>query len=253
MSAPALLLALALLAAPAVGAPRDVTFPPRPPSGQRIVDEAGWVGVRERAAIREICDRLQHDLRIPLRLVTLRSLTDYGAEGWGLPRYAVKLFEEWALESYEPEAATVDWERGMLVIVSALDAEARVELGDEWSGHHRTVSRDVLHRLVLPELEAGRPSEALLLAARGLEAMALNDDLPAARSSWRALAWKLLVASAALTTAVAAIVRGGPRGAMTLWRSWIWAPFDRVDQRTLDEESEARRLLAESSGSAGRW
>lgn len=245
---------LLALAAPLAAGPRDVTFPSRPSKGDRIVDEAGLIGVRERAAIREVCDQLQRDLRLPLRVVTLRSLADYGAEGWDLERYAVDLFDEWALESTGLGPEVVDWGRGILILVSVLDAQVHVELGDEWLGHHRALSRRVVRELVVPELEAGRPSQALLLATLGLDAIAREGELPPMRTSLRGLAWKTLTGAALLVTVFAAVRGRGLGRALALWRSWLWAPFDGLDRRAqLDLGSEAGGPLAESSGSSGSW
>jgi uncharacterized protein len=113
-----------LLAALAVlgQALQAATFPDKPPKEHFFVDEANLLDEQARKAIDAAALALLKDERIPLFVVTIPSLSAYEASGQGIDQYATALFDAWGIGSR-------DRNYGMLLLVSAGDRKARIELG----------------------------------------------------------------------------------------------------------------------------
>jgi len=71
--------------------------------------------------INEVARTLLQEERMPLLVVTIPSLTEYGAAGYTIERYATALFNEWGIGSEERNY-------GMLLLVAVGDRKARIEL-----------------------------------------------------------------------------------------------------------------------------
>src|SRR5882724_1189204 len=87
-----LLCLLGFLGAPVLG---QATYPTRPAEGAFVVDAANLIEPTDKAKIRATCESLQMTKGIPLIVVTISAMSDYGASGWPIERYAMNLFDEW--------------------------------------------------------------------------------------------------------------------------------------------------------------
>jgi uncharacterized protein len=247
-------IAALLLTLFAAAGSEDVTFPGRPPSTQSLADDAGVIADWERSRVREICRSLETEMKAPLRVVTIRSMADYGAAGWPIERFAYHLFEAWDVGSVG-HAENGGWDRGMLLLVSLEDREACVELGPDWLGHHHRRSRQIVENLVLPEFRAGRLSEGILLGVSALDALARNLEVPRRELSAMEILGMVSLAGFLLAAFLSLLLRGSSGWTCGFVRLVIRKPFELAEPAN-DTAARAELLeprLSEHGGASGTW
>jgi len=208
------------------------TFPPKPPSSDFFVDLAGLIQPAEAEQINAIALSLLQDDRIPIYVVTIRSLAEFGAAGMGIEGYARALFDEWGI-GFE------DRNNGMLLLVSLGDRKARIEFGADWDHRHDAAAKDVMDSLIVPKFKADDYSVGILDGVRGMEAMARGLALPKPKAPW----WffpALILAAIAVVALVVSLFRSGRKG-------WAWAVIVAVGVALF----MALRSAGDSSGSGG--
>jgi len=203
----AALLGLMLLAAPQ-RADSPVSFPDRPPAGSYVVDEADLLDPRQESEISAIADEQMRLRRVPILVVTIRSLADHDADGYTIEQYARALFDEWGI-------GWQDHNYGMLLLVSRDDRQARIELGRSWAGSRDAAAGQLLDDLVIPEFRRQRYAAGLLAGTRGMRALAMGMVLPKPAVPW----WRFLAIVAGVVFGIAAVTN-------LIWsrqRGWAWA------------------------------
>ncbi len=152
-------------------------YPPRPGPRDFIVDEAALIAPADKKTIRSTCDKLLTDKGVPILVVTIRSMTQYGAAGWDIQVYAQNLFNTWGI-GYKK------WNRGMLLLVSKGDRKARIELGADWKHTKDAECTQIMEELIIPSFKEGRFSEGILQGVKGLDALARDLKLPTRPRPW---------------------------------------------------------------------
>jgi uncharacterized protein len=152
-------------------------FPERPGEREFITDSANLITNSDDAAIFAIADQLLTDKAVPIIVVTISSLASYNAYG-GIESYARDLFDEWGV-------GLVDWNYGILLLVSVEDRRARIELGADW-GHAKDRDTDlIMDSLIVPAFKRGDYSTGIVDGVRGLDAMARDLAIPSPpKPSW---------------------------------------------------------------------
>jgi len=90
----------------------DLTFPERPDGATRwIVDAAGMLDAGDAGRVNAIARELLRDKQIPVLVVTIPTLGDYGSRGSSIASNARALFDAWGIGS---EAHN----HGMLLLVA---------------------------------------------------------------------------------------------------------------------------------------
>lgn len=219
----AALVALSTLPATAAG----FTFPPRVGEREFIYDETAADGARpviDAATAREIrtlCDRLLTDRAAPVVVVLLRSLGPYGASGDGIVRYAAELFNAWGVGhpvlQTRQTGESVNWNYGMLLVVSLEERKARIELGADWGHRENRECGRIMNELIVPRFKEGRYAEGILWGVKGLDALARRLALPTYPRPWWHYALVLAFAAAMVLTGVS-LYRSGAGG----WAWMIW-------------------------------
>ncbi len=196
-----------LLLLPAAAA-RAVSFPAKPASEHFYVDEAGLISEAEGKAIDDVARSLLKEQKIPLIVVTIRSLAGHDAAGYTIERYARALFDTWGIGSERRNY-------GMLLLVSRQDRRARIELGAAWGHASDVKAQEVMSTLILPEFRNGKYAEGILAGVRGLDAMARGLALPKPKAPWWVLpAFVLFVA--VVVGVIVSLFKSGRKG-------WGWA------------------------------
>lgn len=160
-------LAVCLFAAAAPAA-AQVSYPPRPAQGEFILDEAKLLKAEDAAEIRKVCGEVLAAKRSPIVVVTIKSLSSYGASGWPIQRYAMNLFAEWAV-------GWSDWNYGILLLVSTGDRKARIELGASWGHVKDPDAQRVMNEEIVPKFKRGDYSSGILAGVRGLKDIAMGE------------------------------------------------------------------------------
>jgi uncharacterized membrane protein YgcG len=154
-----------------------VLFPAAPPSGGIVVDEARLIAPLDQVDLEGLAIALRRDRGYPITVVTIQSLSAYGAAGYTIERYASEMLKAWPAD---PERQGY----GLTLLVSADDRLARIELGSAWRGTHDGRVREITDRLILPALRRGDLSKGILAGVRGLDAVGRGFRLPGEWFGW---------------------------------------------------------------------
>jgi uncharacterized protein len=154
-----------------------VLFPAAPPSGGIVVDEARLIAPLDQVDLEGLAIALRRDRGYPITVVTIQSLSAYGAAGYTIERYASEMLKAWPAD---PERQGY----GLTLLVSADDRLARIELGSAWRGTHDGRVREITDRLILPALRRGDLSKGILAGVRGLDAVGRGLRLPGEWFGW---------------------------------------------------------------------
>ena len=179
-------------------------FPDKPPDENFFVDGAGLIQVEDQARVDEIAGKLLREERIPLFVVTIRSLAGQNAAGQSVEQYARALFDHWGIGS-------PDRNYGMLLLVAAGDRKARIELGAGWAGQHDAAARSVMNDLIVPAFKRGEFSTGIVDGVRGMDSMARGLALPRPTTPWWFLP-ALAVGAIAFVALVVNLFRTGRSG-----------------------------------------
>jgi len=200
-----LLLVAAMLAPAHAGA---AEFPSKPPKTDFFVDQAELIRAEQRQQINETARALLKEERIPLFVVTITSLAAQQASGMGIEGYARALFDAWGI-------GTPDRNYGMLLLVSAGDRKARIELGAGFEHRYDAEASDIMQSLIVPAFKRGDYSTGIADGVRGLDAVARGLQLPKPTPPW--WVWPALIGGAVLFAAmIYNLFKTGRSG-------WAWA------------------------------
>lgn len=181
------------------------TFPQRPGPRDFIVDEANLIAPQDRAEIKGICDRLLTEHRIPIVVVTINSLARYDASD--IEAYTRAVFDRWGI-GYK------DYNFGILLLVSAGDRKARIELGADYMHRKDETATMIMQEIIIPNFKRGNYSEGILQGVRALDTMARGLPVKTPQPWWKpwvALGLLFLGVGVAIS-----LIRSGNKG-------WGWA------------------------------
>lgn len=181
------------------------TFPERPGPRDFLLDEANLISAQDRQRIRDICDRLLTERRVPIVVVTVSSLAQYGASD--IEAYARALFDQWGI-GYQ------DYNYGVLLLISAGDRKARIELGAAWAHRKDETARMIMQEIIIPQFKRGSYSTGILQGAQALDQMARELPVEVPGPWWQPwLFWGSIVLGIAVAIS---LIRSGYKG-------WGWA------------------------------
>jgi uncharacterized protein len=187
---------------------RAATFPDKPPEEHFFVDEARLLDEQTRKAVDATAQALLKEERIPLFVVTIPSLSAHEASGLGIDHYARELFNSWGIGSPERNY-------GILLLVSAGDRKARIELGAGFEHRYDAQANDIMQSLIVPAFRRGDYSTGISDGVRGLDAMARGLQLPRPTAPW--WFWPVLIGGAIFLGAlIYNLFKSGKSG-------WAWA------------------------------
>jgi uncharacterized protein len=227
------ILALILLSPTPVSA---LTFPEKPPDTDWFVDEAGLLQAEDKESVNELSSALFRDERIPLYVVTIRSLAGHDAAGYSIEGYAADLFDHWGI-------GFKDRNYGMLLLVSSGDRRARIELGDGWGRNHDRLAKETMDTLILPSFREGNFPKGILEGVRGMNAMARGLALPKPKAPWWLLP-AVIVGAFFLGLLIYNLFKTGRKG-------WAWALIIAIGVALFFILRNAGRASGSSSGFGG--
>jgi uncharacterized protein len=213
-----------------------LTFPEKPPDTDWYVDEAGLLETEDKKGVNELASALFRDERIPLYVVTIRSLAGHDAAGYSIEGYAADLFDHWGI-------GFKDRNYGMLLLVSSGDRGARIELGDGWGRNHDRLAKETMDTLILPSFREGNSSKGILEGVRGMNAMARGLALPKPKAPWWLLP-AVIVGAFFLGLLIYNLFKTGRKG-------WAWALIIAIGVALFFILRNAGRASGSSSGFGG--
>ncbi len=189
-------------------AARAETFPDKPAKNDFYVDKADLISPEDRTAINQVASALWRDKQIPLVVVTIDTLSSYGASAMGTEAYARALFNLWGLGSQSRNY-------GILFLISRGDRSARIQLGGAFAHEHDAQTDDIMQSLVIPAFKRGDFSVGIKDGVKGLDSLARGLPLPTPTvPTWT---WVILLGGMALVIfGIVNLFRSGRSG-------WAWA------------------------------
>lgn len=187
-----------------------LTYPPRPGEREFIVDEAKLIAPGDATKIKEICDKLLTEKKVPILVVTIQSLATHGAGGWDLRVYAQNLFNTWGI-------GFKDWNHGMLLIVSQGDRKVWIELGAAWQHRKDAECQQIVDTHLIPNFKQGKFSEGIVAGVTALDAIARGLEVPTAPRPWWHYALVVGFIGLAIFTIVSLVRRGASGWAWLFW------------------------------------
>jgi uncharacterized protein len=205
------------ICAPTVAADLRINLDPPGPR-EFILDKAGKIDPATQGHLRQACDKLLTDRAIPIIVVTINSMAEYGGTGMRIETFARLLFDQWQVGI--AKLGKQDWNTGILVLVSVGDRKARIELGAGWGREKDHVCEQIMNERMVPMFHRGDFSGGISAGVESLEAMARGKALPAARAAprpWWHTALVVGLIGLGIFTAVSMIRRGASGWAWLLW------------------------------------
>ena len=213
-----------------------LTFPEKPPDTDWFVDEAGLLEAEDRKGVNELASALFRDERIPLYVVTIRSLEGHDAAGYSIEGYAADLFDHWGI-------GFKDRNYGMLLLVSSGDRLARIELGEGWERKYDRLAKETMDTLILPSFREANFSKGILDGVGGMNAMARGLALPKPKAPW----WffpAVIAGAVFLGVLIYNLFKTGRKG-------WAWALIIAIGVALFFILRNAGRASGSSSGFGG--
>jgi uncharacterized protein len=218
------------------------------PPGERefIRDLAGLVKPADANRIRGLCDQLLTDLKTPILVVTVDSLSQYGGEGMRIDTFARMLFDQWGIGFEKRDGRP--WNTGILLLVSRGDRRARIELGGGWKHQKDALCQRIMDERIIPRFKSGDYSAGILDGVEGLEAMVRGKELPRQPAS-RSVILFFVIGAALLVFTFVSLARRGTRGMAWL----LWGGVFGLVGMVLYSAMTRRTSGWSSGGSSGGW
>lgn len=211
----ALLMSVLMLGAPWMAAAQNINIEP---PGERafVQDLARMVSSDDVVAIREIGDQLLTDLAIPIIVVTIDSMGQYGGSTWRIETFARVLFDQWGIGHETIEGQP--WNRGILLVVSKNDRKARIELGADWAGEFDATCQEIMDGQIIANFKQGKFSEGILAGVVALDKMSRGLEMP--RPVTPPWFWPVVIGAVGLMIfTIVSLIRRGASG----WAWLFWA------------------------------
>ncbi len=199
-----------------------VSYPPRPGEREFISDQAKLLTPEVREALKKRLDKLLTDKAIPIIVVTIPSLAQYGAQGMRIELYARLLFDHWGIGHPKIQVggrgrgrrATVEWNKGILLLISVGDRKARIELGAGFGREKDELCSDIMQTHIIPFFKRGDFAGGIEAGVKALEQMARGEVIePPPRPWWH---YAVFLGAIALTIfTISSLIRRGTGG-------WAW-------------------------------
>lgn len=171
--------------------------------GEFIIDEANLIQPADREQIKQISAALLREHGNPIIVVTIPSLSKYGA--FDVESYALAMFNAWGI-------GTRVQSKGILLLVAVADRKARIEMGEGYARAKDDVALEIMREVIVPSFKQGNYSAGILEGVQALDQMARGRRVKTA-PAWQS--W-LFVGVLVLGTGVAiSLIASGKKG-------WGW-------------------------------
>jgi uncharacterized protein len=187
----------------------------RPGPRDFVVDYANLIEPEDETRIKEVCDKLLTEQAIPIIVVTIEQMAEYGGGDMRIETFAMFLFNQWEIGAERVNDQY--WNKGILLLVSNFDRRARIELGDGWPKEADVTAMQVMDEQIIPRFKQGDFSEGILKGVEALDKMARNEKLPRKPISWTSVALVAGFIGLAIFTIVSLIRRGASGWAWLFW------------------------------------
>jgi len=189
----------------------------RPTDREFVRDHASLLGPADLGQVRQRCDQLLTDTRVPMFVLTLNSLADAGVAGMSLEAYARMLMEDWSHQTH-PLTRSQDWSNGILLVVSLGDRRTRIQLGAQRTrSNSNAEAQRVINQHILPAFRAGDYARGIAAGVDALDQMARGKPVPPRPVPARVYLYWAVFAGLAVFTMASLARRGNSGWAWVFW------------------------------------
>jgi uncharacterized membrane protein YgcG len=142
----------------------------RPGDREFIQDLADLIAAEDEQKIRAMADTLLTENAIPIVVVTISSMGDFGYPDWRIETFARTLFDQWGIGHAQVEETS--WNRGILLLVSRDDRKARIELGADWGRESDRAAEQIVQEEIIPYFRSGDYSGGIVSGVTALDKLA---------------------------------------------------------------------------------
>lgn len=169
-----IVMAVAILLASRVSLFAAIEIPPQPAidgHGRFVHDlayqlRASRAESNQIAAIQKVAFE-QND--VPIIVVTINRMSDYGYSFPNIQPFAKEWFNTWEIGTMDRPGGH---NRGILVLVSVKDRKGRIELGGDWGYRYDRSCQDIMDNLMIPHFKGGDYAAGLASGVKALGEMA---------------------------------------------------------------------------------
>lgn len=105
---------------------------------------------------------------VPIIVVTIQSMSNYGGAGYSIERFAFEWFNAWQISKRGQSDELIN--KGILLLVSVGDRKARIELGNDWGKKWDGYCAAIMNRKIVPQFKKGNYPDGIV---GGVEALAV--------------------------------------------------------------------------------
>lgn len=158
-------------------------LPPTPGPQEFLHDYAKILSPAGAAEIVELQQQIWAKTQTPVVVVTIESRALLGAGQQSIETYARRWFDHWGIGSRDASGKLIN--RGILLLVSVQDRQARIELGAGWGRRWDSHCEEIMQRLIVPAFKRGNYDRGIKQGVNALGEMAQQgvEGNPAAVSS----------------------------------------------------------------------
>jgi uncharacterized protein len=149
----------------------------RPGQTEFVRDLAGMINPTDKARIVQMCNEVWKTKATPIIIVTIDSMAAHGGADLKIETFARLLFDQWGIGI--AKLGDVNWNTGVLLLVSKGDRRVRIELGGGWGHEQDKPCQQILDEFVLPKFKQGDFSGGIVLGVERLTKMVQGLKIPA--------------------------------------------------------------------------
>ena len=146
------------------------TLPPKPAGNEFTTDQAGLFTQETRERIAQFQRKAFESFDVPIIVVTINRMSDYGASGTSIEEFARKWFDHWEIGTLSKKGGGAN--KGILLLVSQGDRRARIELGADWGHKWDGETQRIMDNVIIPQFKAGKFANGIVDGVEKLTAMA---------------------------------------------------------------------------------
>jgi len=164
-------IALSILCGQDLGA--EVRIPSSPPDKSFVADYARVLDPKAYTRLGQTQKTAFEQHGTPIIVAVIYRRADYGGGGISLEDFAKQWFNVWKIGTLD--AGDKGANKGILLLVSIGDREARIELGAQWNDKWNAECERIMQQAIIPEFKQGRYSEGICRGVEELARMAGQD------------------------------------------------------------------------------
>ena len=116
------------------------------------------------------------DETVPIIVVTISSMADHSPMRLRIETFARLLFDQWEIGDAEIDGR--EWNRGILLLISKNDRQARIELGNGWRREKDPQCQQIMKSTIIPHFKRNDYSGGILAGVKALDDMVRGRTHP---------------------------------------------------------------------------